>query len=303
MRNATPIISKTTALIAVIIAIVLGLGVWSAIRSFWSVLILLAASIGGLIVLLGLWVEKEADEQDKREHLSNFTHEKRRIKLKAEIGWWILIGGIVAEVVISTVLAGIDVIEHIHTATLIAANDPRKQQLNSVNAVATIFFAPNVMVSNKLADSIIPESRIEYLLHLNLFAKNGYSLNLYSDEIPPPPEVFPGKDGEPVSNSVSIHLSGDVALRQPFTMQWNSVVGATNLTAGQIADSDFNVSLMPTFLRTGTLVLGGNVQVFFNAPSVERDFLILPQWVTDSQLALLKCVSAPPSNAVKTLQK
>jgi hypothetical protein len=101
------------------------------------------------------------------------------------------------------------------------------------------------------------------------------------------------------SNSISIHLSGDSAMRQPYLVQWNSLVIKTNLTAGEIADLDFDVSLTPTFLKAGTVVLGGSVKVWFNAPSVERFFSIPPQWISEFPHS----ITAMPSKVVQTPRK
>src|ERR1039457_3746048 len=58
---------------------------------------LLIASAGGLIVFAGLWIEKDADE-DKEKHLGKFSSAKRLIKLRSNIGWWVLMFGIGIEI-------------------------------------------------------------------------------------------------------------------------------------------------------------------------------------------------------------
>jgi len=67
------------------------------------------ASIGGEIVFLGLWLEKEADEDEIKVHLSNFLGDNRLAKLKQKWGWRILMAGILAEVVFGAGLAALDV--------------------------------------------------------------------------------------------------------------------------------------------------------------------------------------------------
>jgi len=99
-----PILSKTAKLIvALILTANLLLFVFSVSYS-WSGLIPLLASIGGEIVFLGLWIEKEADEEAKKEE-----ELPSPLRLKANIGWWLLMAGIFAEVLFGAGLASYDV--------------------------------------------------------------------------------------------------------------------------------------------------------------------------------------------------
>src|ERR1022692_3679439 len=98
IKKAIMMMSKTARGIVSIIIIVASLGLFSAFWSSWSVLIPLLAIIGGLIVFLGLWIEKEAENEGKKEHLNSFVDTFRCIKLKSKIGWWVLMVGIGIEV-------------------------------------------------------------------------------------------------------------------------------------------------------------------------------------------------------------
>ena len=60
----------------------------------WTVLTSLLASIGGVLVFCGLWMEKKAG---KKEYLN--VDDFRSQKLKAERGWQILMVGIGLEIV------------------------------------------------------------------------------------------------------------------------------------------------------------------------------------------------------------
>ncbi len=253
--------------------------------------VLIWATIGGILVFVGLAVEKFADWMNDR-YLGG--PEKPHKPLETA-GWCILMLGIFIEIAV----AGMSANDAWETRQIAIKNDPRNQPIKSVTAVATLYFAENVLVSNKWVESVIPQNRWENPLQMRLFSKHGYDIELYCDAPPPPiTEYQVGNNRLLDSNSISIHLSGDAAMRQPFSMRWNSLVGATNLTAGEIADSGFeDVSLTPSFLRAGTVVLGGSVEVWFNAPSVERDFSIPPQLIEDWEFAFLKCL--PATNVVQ----
>jgi hypothetical protein len=89
--------SKTASAIVIAMISEMLYGLYASFLSRWSVVFTILAALGGEIVLWGLWIEKEADEAEKGEHLSNFLDVARGIKLKSEIGWWILMAGIVIE--------------------------------------------------------------------------------------------------------------------------------------------------------------------------------------------------------------
>lgn len=84
----------------------------------------LAASIGGVIVLVGLWMEKGVEKDSK-----NIGVFKRR-KWMAKWGWRVLMFGIAAEVVLGFALACKDEIEEVK-------NDPLKRPITSISAIAT----------------------------------------------------------------------------------------------------------------------------------------------------------------------
>lgn len=55
------------------------------------------AGVGGMVVFLGLWIEKEADEKNEKADSSS----RKPYKTLNEYGWWILMFGIVAEALIA----------------------------------------------------------------------------------------------------------------------------------------------------------------------------------------------------------
>ena len=92
-----------------------------------------AASIGGILVLFGLWMEKGAEN----DWFLN-ADDLRRQKLKAKWGWRFLMLGILVEIGTGAALAGYDVRENIQTAQQIAKNDPLKKPIMSATAVITL---------------------------------------------------------------------------------------------------------------------------------------------------------------------
>jgi hypothetical protein len=91
--------TKATTAISAIILATIGGCIYSACESWWSILIVMVASIGGMVVFLGLWIEHEADELEKKLHILQV------VKLKKKWGWRILMLGIVLEVVLGAVIA------------------------------------------------------------------------------------------------------------------------------------------------------------------------------------------------------
>lgn len=135
-KKANPIIRTSTKLIAAIIVIIVIAEFSFSAKYSWAGLIPLLAMFGGMIVFLGLWIENEADEEIKREHISNFTGHQLRAKIKAVCGWRILMFGIALEIGISGVLAAIDVHENMTMNNAITAADPRNWPISEMNAVA-----------------------------------------------------------------------------------------------------------------------------------------------------------------------
>jgi hypothetical protein len=167
IKSALPTMSTTAKCIAVtIITVNIASFVLSAFRS-WSGLIPILAGLGGEIAFFGLWLEEEADEEDKKEHLSNVLDEKFRNRLKAKIGWWILMLAITLEVLTSIGLAGYDVAENIATTKHIADADPLNQPVSSISAVVSfnvreVTFSENPVWGNptRIATTFFCESNL-----------------------------------------------------------------------------------------------------------------------------------------------
>ena len=125
--------SRAAKAILAVIIILVALGfVWSS----WSVA--LVASIGGMIAFLGLWIEKEADDEEKKEHLASFVDGARDLKVKSKIGWWILMFGIAIEVVTAAGLAVHDVSEAKRFNEDVNRIDPANLPVLNINAFAVL---------------------------------------------------------------------------------------------------------------------------------------------------------------------
>lgn len=92
---------KPTKGIAVIMMTLVTVGVLFGFSESWESILSIpfVASVGGMLVLLGLAIEKEAENAEKK-CLSELGKKVRLVVLRKEIGWWILIVGISAEVVL-----------------------------------------------------------------------------------------------------------------------------------------------------------------------------------------------------------
>ena len=128
-----PTISKTAKLTAALFLILnITWLVFSVLYSFSGIIPLLA-SIGGEIVFLGLWIEKEADDEAKKEE-----HLPAELQLKAKVGWWILMVGISLEIATSFGLAAFDGYKNATTANAMAQIDPVNQPIISASALVTL---------------------------------------------------------------------------------------------------------------------------------------------------------------------
>jgi hypothetical protein len=112
-----------------------------SLGAFWlslSVLVPLWASIGGMIVFLGLWLEKEADNERRKEHLSNLVDNAKRVQLKATLGWWLLMAGIAVETLTAFALAVRGEKETRQIKENAAKNDPLNQPISDMSATAIL---------------------------------------------------------------------------------------------------------------------------------------------------------------------
>ena len=141
MSKSTQVIIVITA-VAVVCSAAFPIGHFSASNLF-------IASVGGLVVFAGLWIEKDADE-DKEKHLGKFSSAKRLIKLRSNIGWWALMFGIGIEIAD----AGWTAHEIRLTSTNVNRIDPANLPVLNVNAFVKLRVKGNKFPDLKQWDSI-----------------------------------------------------------------------------------------------------------------------------------------------------
>ncbi len=98
-------------------------------------LIFLVAISGGVLVFRGLWIEKKADEAEKKEHPDTFVDEVKSLKLKSKRGWKMLMWGIALETVVAGVFAARDGWEIRQMKINAANNDPIKRPISEISAI------------------------------------------------------------------------------------------------------------------------------------------------------------------------
>jgi hypothetical protein len=125
--------NATKGMISTIVIIVL-LGLWFSFLESSSVAVIFIACVGGMLVFLGLWIEKDADKEEKK-YLSTIARAVRLVKLKSEIGWCILMAGIVIEIIV----AGFTAIGERKTLELARNSDPINQPVNDITADGLFF--------------------------------------------------------------------------------------------------------------------------------------------------------------------
>jgi hypothetical protein len=122
-----PIISKAPKVtIWAVIAIAL-VGSVISFRNNWILPVI--AGFGGIVVFWGLWIEKRAGEVLEKMHKE--SQRVQTIKRVENVGWWILMAGILAEIVTACALATRDVYDE-------WKNNPLNQPATTVEAVATV---------------------------------------------------------------------------------------------------------------------------------------------------------------------
>jgi len=221
----------------------------SASWLIWTVLISWAACIGGIIVFCGLWMEKNAG---KKEFLD--IGDFRWQKLKAKIGWWILMLGIAVEIVAALALTVRGELEMRQIKINEAKMDPLNQPISSVTATArlivrgTNFWSLDPVKDNHFVTLSFAQAK-----------SNFWAIRLLC------------KTSEKFGNSDST--------------DWNLEFGADpsgpleNLTANDLvktADKWDIVVLQALFLRKNTEILnGGEVTVIIN--TTVKHFPIPPQ--------------------------
>jgi flagellar basal body-associated protein FliL len=247
-----PMTSRPTIGITIFIIIITIGGLASSFWFSWSALIPLMACFGGMVVFLGLWIEKEADESENGEHLSNFIGEKRENKIKSEIGWWILMVGIFLEIGTGAGLAAYDVWKSAQTANAIATTDPLNQPIVSATAVVTLVFSG--------------ETNLEYCARMmtNLPFCNNMAVSLTLCRLD---KVKSGINMDARTLRCSYCRSGPADW---LTLKFEQGLATSPIFMGlRVRDvRDLNVtSLCIPFLRRGSQIVGGSALLTVNSTS------------------------------------
>jgi hypothetical protein len=83
-----------------------------------------------MVVFLGLWIEKEAEEKNERGGWPLFEPYKRL----EELGWWVLMVGIALEIFTSYGIAAKEVWDQLQINRNVAKNSPLNQPIKSIKA-------------------------------------------------------------------------------------------------------------------------------------------------------------------------
>jgi hypothetical protein len=267
------VMSKTVKGIIIAIISEVLYGLYASFSSRWSVVFFILAALGGEIVFLGLWLEKEADEANEKEHISNFLDEVRSIKLKSKIGWWILMGGIGFEVLTATGLAMRDDWEIRQIKNDNAKNDRLNQPISEISAFAVIkvsgfdFRETNSAFwwSPEIAHLILYETNI-----LSSWINESNMLECYDFKRIPgyfvpqgPMRRMPNYPNEYLLNFYMSDSSYDI-YGQMLAKDVINNVNVLRIDAGFIPDDEE--------------VLGGSVEILINGGGTRKEFTISQQY-------------------------
>jgi hypothetical protein len=136
-----------------IISIIIAMAVLDTSVFVWvssSAFIPMLACFGGLIVFLGLIIEKDAEEEEAKRHPKDLIDEEKRIKRLAKLGWIILMCGIGGEIITSFSFAAWDVVQNVNTAKAIANNDPLNRPVDDVEINASFILKTNGFVGSTM---------------------------------------------------------------------------------------------------------------------------------------------------------
>jgi hypothetical protein len=216
-------------------------------------LVPLAASIVGMIVFLGLWIEKEAEEEEEKKHAGILKRGARATRVKSEVGWWILMVGIFVEIIVGGWFAASD-------AWAIAKMNPKNQNIFDMSAIAWI------RTSGDRQD-MVPWNT-QRAASLLLCENNNFNIS-----------TFPALNADSFDRSPGFGLEGVWSV---YTCRFQSD-GTESFAEGMGLNrpvKDFEkvktLRLDLKFLPKGTQILDGSVIVVAN-DNIRKIFKILPQ--------------------------
>lgn len=247
------------------------------------------AAIGGLILLIGLWLEfREGLKSEKEWYLD--IDDFRKCKKKSKQGEiWVMVG-VSIEVVIAIFFAVLDVKDKYEINVNADKNNPLNKPLSSVSARANIEVLMSQEAQSNAMVKVRPIKEWQILfanlelrtLNTNIVVKN-IPISAAPGEIVPYIGGFLSVSSSP-NNSVvksrksefgyNINFSEDETMfyRESFNKdyapsQWPTV--------GQVLTNFNVVEITQNFMPVGVEVIGGNVDIIMNG--IETNFDIVPQ--------------------------
>lgn len=235
----------------------------SAFSLSWLIteaIISLVAASGGIIVFWGLWLEKRA-VKDRYSDVTDF----RESKQKAEFGWKVLMVGIAIEIIVGFAFAAKDGWEIRQIETRIARNDPLKQPISDVSALAFIEVRDGDSKEQSIK-AILPDS-VSWVAYLTTLNSNREPTSVVSGLLVADrfTKIALGGSHGPTADrgySLLFHLD-DLGLRE----------------RGGLAEKINDISMLAInvfFLSTNAEVFGGRVKLIVNS-QVQKTFSVLPQ--------------------------
>jgi len=235
--------------------------------SFWwfvsQAVIWFLAAIGGVVVLVGLWMEYKGGKV-------GYFHKAKKLTEHGEI--WVMVG-VAIEVIVGIGFAAREGWEARQIKAEIVANDPRNWSLNSVTAVAIFRYRTNKNGIEALAADLNAHINAQGSWPTRGFIKTeGPIIDIISFG---PPEMTKILSNDVADVQFAIGFTWDPATR-PYFDQILAILNRTNVTAAMFADSASEITLIPPFLDSKIKIDGGFMDVSFNS-STNKRFLIPPQ--------------------------
>jgi hypothetical protein len=211
---------------------------------FWFVVY---AGLGGLFVFVGLLMEKFW-EKKWHSNISDF----RRSKTIREIGEWIVIGGIVAEIIVAVSFAKVD-----------WENDPLNRPIRDMAAVVSI----KVKGGNykELDTKSMTGGKMSWVALLKMFGANDQPLNV-------------GVDTLFSDNFSTLYVQHSLNSDRVYSLRFAAEMIGSNpkeKPAKEINKID-KIGMEAFFLPPSVEILGGDVELIVNS-DIRKTFKIIPQ--------------------------
>jgi hypothetical protein len=262
-----PVIKKAPkVIICAVIAIAL---VGSAASFKYSWMLPAIASVGGVVVFWGLWIEKRADERLEAMHKEPFR--VRIIKRLENFGWWVLMAGIAAEIITAFTFSARDVYEEWE-------NSPRNQPVSTVEAMAEIAIESPLFPQPRPVP--FEDSSLE-LTGTNI----GSGLSFFTLTLRSYPRVI-GMNGFQYGKSNAIAVGMEFQEYGTAPVMWldasNNIINLARPVVSDVLDEVKTMYFYIDFISTNSEILGG--QTILRVNGFQKTFRIPKQnripWAT-----------------------